>query len=34
MSNIGSGVGTLTPANTSAYRATKAAVDAITRSLA
>ena len=32
--NISSGVSTLTPANTSVYSATKAAVDAITRSLA
>ncbi|TMQ28531.1 MAG: glucose 1-dehydrogenase [Candidatus Rokuibacteriota bacterium] len=32
--NIGSGASTLTPANTSVYTATKAAVDAITRVLA
>jgi 3-oxoacyl-[acyl-carrier protein] reductase len=32
--NIGSGASTLTPPNTSVYSATKAAVDAITRSLA
>ena len=32
--NISSGVSTLTPANTSVYSATKAAVDAVTRSLA
>jgi len=32
--NISSGASTLTPANTSVYSATKAAVDAITRSLA
>jgi NAD(P)-dependent dehydrogenase (short-subunit alcohol dehydrogenase family) len=34
MITISSGVSTLTPANTSVYRATKAAVDAVTRSLA
>ena len=33
MITISSGVSTLTPANTSVYRATKAAVDAVTRSL-
>jgi 3-oxoacyl-[acyl-carrier protein] reductase len=32
--NISSGASTLTPANTSVYSATKAAVDAITRTLA
>jgi 3-oxoacyl-[acyl-carrier protein] reductase len=32
--NISSGASTLTPANTSVYSATKAAVDAVTRSLA
>ena len=34
LSTISSGGSTLTPANTSVYSATKAAVDAVTRSLA